>query len=73
MVGQLTFGNALAVSGAATGTYAVDASGSGRGTAALNSAIFGSDNVVFYIGSPNFVIVMGSDAVANDAISFMNL
>jgi hypothetical protein len=73
MVGQLTFGNALAVSGAATGTYAVDASGSGRGTAALNSAIFGSNNVVFYIGAPNFVIVMGSDAVANDAISFMNL
>jgi hypothetical protein len=29
--------------------------------------------VVFYIGAPNFVIVMGSDAVANDAISFMNL
>jgi hypothetical protein len=72
-VGQLTFSNALAVSGAATGTYAVDASGSGRGTAALNAAIFGSNNVVFYIGAPNFVIVMGSDAVANDAISFMNL
>ena len=72
-VGQLTFSNALAVSGAATGTYAVDASGSGRGTAALSAAIFGSNNVVFYIGGPNFVIVMGSDAVANDAIAFMNL
>jgi hypothetical protein len=72
-VGQLTFSNALAVSGAATGTYAVDASGSGRGTAALTTAIFGSNNVVFYIGAPNFVIAMGSDAVANDAISFMNL
>jgi hypothetical protein len=51
----------------------VDASGSGRGTAALNAAIFGSNNVVFYIGAPNFVIAAGSDAVANDAISFMNL
>jgi hypothetical protein len=38
-VGQLTFSNALAVSGATTGTYAVDASGSGRDTAALTAAI----------------------------------
>jgi len=72
-VGQLTFSNALAVSGAATGTYAVDASGSGRGTGTLSSAIFGSTDVVFYVVSPNLAIMMGSDAVATDAISFMNL
>ena len=71
-VGQLTFNNDLTVSGAATGTYAVDAAGTGRGTAALNAPVFGSSNVVFYIGSSGFVVMMGSDAVVSDTISFMN-
>jgi hypothetical protein len=71
-VGELTFNSDLTVSGAATGTYAVDASGSGRGTATLNAPLFGSNNVVFYIGAANFVVMMGSDAVTNDAISFLN-
>ena len=72
-VGELTFNSDLTVSGAASGTYAVDASGSGRGTAVLSAPLFGSKNVVFYIGAANFVVMMGSDAVTNDAISFLNL
>ena len=71
-VGQLTFNSDLTVSGAATGTYAVDAAATGRGTAALNAPLFGSSNVVFYIGSSGFVVMMGSDAVMSDTISFMN-
>jgi hypothetical protein len=72
-VGQLTFNSNLTVSGAATGTYAVDAAGTGRGTAALNAPLFGSSNVVFYIGSSGFVVMMGSDAVMSNTISFLNL
>lgn len=72
-VGQLPFNSDLTVSGAATGTYTVDASGTGRGTAALNAPLFGSSNVVFYIGSSGFVVMMGSDAVTSDTISFLNL
>jgi hypothetical protein len=71
-VGQLTFNSDLTVSGAATGTYAVDAAGTGRGTAALNAPLFGSSNVVFYIGASGFVVMMGRDAVTSDTISFMN-
>jgi hypothetical protein len=50
----------------------VDAAGTGRGTAALNAPLFGSSNVVFYIGSSGFVVMMGSNAVMSDTISFMN-
>lgn len=45
----------------------------GRGTAALDAPVFGSGNVVFYIGSSGFVVMMGSDAVVSDTISFLNL
>ncbi|HEV8018629.1 MAG TPA: hypothetical protein VGP32_08745 [Steroidobacteraceae bacterium] len=72
-VGQLSFNGDLSVSGATTGTYAVDPAGTGRGTAQLTAPLFGGSNVVFYIGSGSFVVMMGSDAVTTDAISFLNL
>lgn len=59
------------ISGDVTGSYTVDPSG--RGTAKLNLPVFGSSNVVFYIVAANNFIVMGSDAVTNDAMAFLHL
>jgi putative transposon-encoded protein len=42
-----------------SGTYTVDASGSGRGTATLNNArTFGDTNIVFYIKGPHNIVVL---------------
>jgi hypothetical protein len=68
--GVLTLNNGT-VSGLGSGTYMVDGSGLGRGTATVNPG-FGSNNLVFYIVGPNALEIMGSDAVMNDAIAFMN-
>jgi hypothetical protein len=70
--GVLTLNNG-AVSGLGSGSYAVDASGLGRGTATINSVpLLGSADQVFYIIGPNALEIMGSDPVTNDAIAFMN-
>jgi hypothetical protein len=69
--GVLTLNNG-AVSGAGTGTYLVDLSGLGRGTATVNPTLFGTNNLVFYIVGPNALEIMGSGAVTSDAIAFMN-
>ncbi len=48
-----------------SGTYAVDASGNGRGTATLNnSTTFGDTNLIFYIKGPNNIIVMQKTSAA---------
>ncbi|HEV2194057.1 MAG TPA: hypothetical protein VGR55_00610 [Candidatus Acidoferrum sp.] len=57
--------------GALTGTYAV--APSGRGTASVNLPVLGGKDLVFYVIGPDSVVVMGSDATASDAISFMHL
>lgn len=69
-VGTMTLNNG-SISGDVTGSYTVDPSG--RGTAKLNLPVFGSSNVVFYIVAANNFIVMGSDAVTNDAMAFLHL
>jgi hypothetical protein len=68
--GVLTLSNGV-VSGLGAGTYLVDPSGVGRGTATVNPG-FGSNSMVFYIIGPNALEIMGSDPVTNDAIAFMN-
>jgi hypothetical protein len=52
--------------------YAVDASGTGRGTASVDLPIFGSKNLVFYVIGPGAIDVMGSDGVAADASAFLH-
>ena len=60
------------ITGDVTGTYTVDPA-SGRGTAVVNLPVFGSDHMIFYIVAPDNFMVMGSEAVSNDAIGFLHL
>jgi hypothetical protein len=69
--GIVTLNNGV-ISGDLTGTYAVDASGTGRGTATVSAPLFGSNHLVFYIFGLGGVEVMGSDGVTNDAIGFLH-
>jgi len=69
--GEITL-NSGAISGALTGNYNVDPSGTGRGTASVNQPVFGSNNLVFYIIAPHAIEVMGSDNVSNDTIGFLH-
>jgi hypothetical protein len=68
---RITLSNG-SVSGTVNGTYAVDASGTGRGTASVDLPVFGSKNLVFYMVGPGVIDVMGSDSVAGDAIAFLH-
>ena len=68
---QITLNSGI-VSGPITGSYNVDASGSGRGTATLSSPVLGSSDVVFYIIGPGSIEVMGSDNVTDDTIAFLH-
>jgi len=56
--------------GALAGTYSVAAPG--RGTASVNLPVLGGKDLVFYVLSPDSMVVMGSDNTMNDAISFMH-
>ncbi len=56
--------------GALTGTYTV--APSGRGTASVNLPVLGGKDLVFYVIGPDSIAVMGSDATASDAISFLH-
>jgi len=59
--------------GPVNGTYSFDST-TGRGIAVASSGgkLFQNSNVVFYIVTPRFILVMGADqAVTNDAIAVM--
>jgi hypothetical protein len=70
-VASITLNNGL-ISGSLNGMYAVDASGTGRGTASVDLPLFGSKDLVFYVVGPGAIEVMGSDPIPNDAIAWLH-
>ena len=71
---SFTDGNISATTpgGALTGTYSVSATG--RGSSTVSQAVFGSNNIVFYVISAQSVAVMGADPVAEmgDTVSYLH-
>jgi hypothetical protein len=70
-VASITLNNGV-ISGSLNGMYAVDVTGTGRGTASVDLPLFGSKNLVFYVIGPGALDVMGSDPIQNDAIAFLH-
>ena len=71
--GVVTFDSMTGMaSGLFNGAYTVVDATTGRGTVAVTSPVFGSNNLVFYIINQNLIEAMGSDGVSGDAIAFLN-